>query len=129
MSKETVSQLENAIMEVCQSVGGTGVSFAELTRAIPGFEGDRGMINPEFYNIIFWHACSAEAIEALSNLLVSKKLIMRPTAFLIYMADGIVPNYPIARKQMQYKNVRWLPVVFDIATKKSKTIKQRGKLK
>ena len=91
------------------------VSMVELCREIPGFSGDL-----EWYintNTVIWSSVSKEAIQAMNELMKSQMIIPIITAPLVYMVDGAMLNYPIAKSQtVNYKTPRWMSVVF--STKK-----------
>lgn len=87
-------------------------TFAELSRDIPGFKGDLKMTLDGFETIILWVQLSADAIDALNDLLEEKSLFMIPTVPLTYLADGERLTYPVVKSPRRYREPRWLPVVF-----------------
>jgi hypothetical protein len=87
-------------------------TFANLDREIPGFAGELGMFTPDFPNVILWPAISAEAIQALSELLRNGEIVMQPASQLSYLIDGKRPSMPVALGPKLYKTERWFPVCF-----------------
>ena len=85
------------------------VSFAQMQKYIPGFEGEYSFGKGE-YNIWFWFNCSWEATIALKSLMGKGKIHIHPTEALVYYVDGLVPDVPIATSDRNYKEERWLPV-------------------
>jgi hypothetical protein len=72
------------------------VSFAELSRDIPGFKGDREITYESYSNIILWSEISETAINALKALLNDGSLFFRPTKYMTYLIDGTTLNLPLA---------------------------------
>jgi len=89
------------------------VSLAELTKRIPGFKGDMQWRLAKNENIIIWQGMSNEAIDAIESLLDEKKISIKPCHFLVYMCDGVVPNFPIVKRNYKYKTPHWLPVALN----------------
>jgi len=87
------------------------VSMVELCQEIEGFKGEL-----EWYvgsNTVIWSHCSIEAIEAMSNLTKEKKIMAVIVSPMVYLMDGAVPIYPIARSQTHnYAKPHWMPIVF-----------------
>ena len=92
------------------------VSFAELHQNIEGFKGDLTMQveSDTASNIVIWTGMSQEAILAVKSLMDDKLICYDSCAPFIYMVDGIIPDYPIATREMHYKNPRWAPVVINL---------------
>jgi hypothetical protein len=88
------------------------VSFAELSRSVEGFDGELGLILNDF-NICLWPHLSQAAVDALEELRLAKAIYPKPTSVLVYLADGAVPNMPIARGRRRYKRPHWAPLVFN----------------
>ncbi|OPX93100.1 MAG: hypothetical protein A4E59_02892 [Syntrophorhabdus sp. PtaB.Bin027] len=103
--------LKQKIGSFISSWGG-GVSFVELEQHIPGFRGDYS-IGFEDKNIWFWFHCSSESIDAIDELLKEGRISIKTTTPLVYIADGGMPNVPMAKGNRTYKTPRWLPVVFN----------------
>lgn len=100
--------IKQAIMERIEQLGGS-VSFAELA-TIDGFHGDF-MIGNEQYNVWWWFCVSAAAIDAISALAIEGKIKLKPCDPMVYLIDGRVPTYPVAKRVQRYKSPHWLPVV------------------
>jgi hypothetical protein len=90
------------------------VSFAELSRSVEGFDGELGLILNDF-NICLWPHLSQAAVDALEELRLAKAIYPKPTSVLVYLADGAVPNMPIARGRRRYKRPHWAPLVTPVA--------------
>lgn len=89
------------------------VSFAELSRAIPGFSGEHRFYNKAFKNVVLWDGISEEGINALKWLLSESKIFVKEADINVYLADGDWLNYlPVARFAKSYKTIHWLPIVF-----------------
>lgn len=101
------------------------VSFAELSREIPGFQGDHEMCDLNFPNVIVWPQVSPAGIIALKELLESEQLFMHAANPLVYAVDQMIPRMPLARGLKAYKSPRWLPVTF--CTKPHSTPRKRAK--
>jgi hypothetical protein len=85
------------------------VSFAELSRRFPECrEGDYALTLGE--NLILWAGLSQEASKALNALLENGVIHAKPCAMLIYLIDGAIPKYPVAKRNVPYKKPHWLPV-------------------
>lgn len=87
-----------------------GVSFVELSRDIPGFNGERTLKHATFENLFLWFDLSDEAINALLDLIKNDEVKVRVATPMIYYIDGMVPQLPIAKNLRGYKEPRWLPV-------------------
>lgn len=87
-------------------------SFVELKKAILGFSGDEVFCLYGYPNIVLWVGISQKAINALEELINDHQLYMQHSNPLIYMLDGKGLNLPIAKSIRNYKDKRWLPVVF-----------------
>ncbi len=108
------------------------VSFAELSRMIPGFQEEmaQGITKvfclSETPQLIIWINLSDEALEALDELRKSQKVFLNPCSPLVYMADGVILNFPVL-KRMPRKDVKkdyWVPYVLDIEPLPSKMRKK-----
>ena len=97
--------------QICKFIKNRGehVSFAELQRYIPGFEGEYAFGLGE-YNTWLWFTLSMEASNALKALMDEGKIFFHPASVLTYQVDGLMPNVPVAKKKRKYKSNRWIPV-------------------
>jgi hypothetical protein len=85
------------------------VTFAHLSE-IAGFEGGYSFDLEK--NLILWPRISREAIDALKQLLHDGAIhLHQPFAMFSYVVDGLIPNYPVAKRVQSYKVPHWLPVV------------------
>lgn len=105
--------MKQEILEYVKKYG--GVTFAELSRIIPGFKGDKSLSMPELSkrNIFIWDGVSDEAAQALVELLEKKEIKMGPCNPLLYVMDGVVPNMKVAKAFRFYKEPRWMPVILN----------------
>jgi hypothetical protein len=91
------------------------VSFAEFDQKITGFKGGDKMIlveSEKACNIVLWFGLTDQAVDAMEELRVNKKIHAVPASFLVYAADGVMPRLPLAKSARKYKEPHWLPVVF-----------------
>ena len=87
------------------------ISFAELSK-IDGFMGEpKCLFGRPDMNIYYWFGMSHDACDVMEELFEQEMLTMEPANLLVYMADGMVPDVPVAKKCHAYKSNRWLPVV------------------
>lgn len=94
-------------------------SFAELEYEFPDDFNRRdddgravsfGMLDQ---NVVFWAGLSDRMASTLIQMNDESRLHFWPTHFIVYFADGRVPNLPLAKNipTAGYKQERWLPVV------------------
>ena len=95
-----------------------GATFAELSKRIEGFEGDRSISADglEKKNIFLWFSISTEAIKAMTQLLKENRIAIVTSEFAhwFYLMDGVYPLYRIAKSRRHYKKPRWLPSTINI---------------
>ena len=106
-----VNAMKELILKACK-VG--SVSFAELSRKIPGFSGGKQDFGIHDKNIFFWVGMTPEACSAISELLRDGLIKMKPCQPIIYAFDGELLQMPVARQLRSYKEPRWQPVVFNL---------------
>jgi hypothetical protein len=107
------------------------VSFAEMSRHIPGFKGDCEMFLTGSHkaafsngNIVLWSGLSKEAIAAINSLVRHRKIRGVPAATrLVYMADGNMLRYPLVKRAGDYKTPHWLPMVYRLGPAPAAKIK------
>jgi hypothetical protein len=91
------------------------VTFKELSREIPGFKGNTHMSLGTESNVLLWHALSAEAYQALKELLNEDRIFFHPASLMAYEIDGGSPDLPTTDNPLKaggYKQPRWFPVCF-----------------
>ncbi len=94
------------------------VTFAELTRLIPDFKGDRAMFSKENESLLIWNGVADESIDAISSLIDSGDILMKTTTPFIYFIDGRVPRLKVAKSlKRKYKEKRWIPTILTIRKK------------
>ena len=110
MDKNTI---KDAIISMVKEKGG-GVAFAELER-IEGVGGGGIAIGNAEKNIFFWFNLTIEAADALLELCNERAVKIRETRVWVYLVDGIVPRYPVAKRiKRPYKDEHWVPVVLNL---------------
>lgn len=90
------------------------VSFVNLSDQIEGFKGELAMVGKGNPHLIFWWGVSQEGIDALSELMVEKRIKMKGTSHLTYLIDGCALTFPLVKRNIKYKTDHWCPVVFDV---------------
>ena len=106
------------------------VSFVELERMIPGFNGEdphRCFCFSEHPSLVIWLNLSDEALAALEELRKAKKVFLNPCSYLVYLVDGKTLSLPIP-KRMPKKDTKkdyWVPCVLD--TEPSKEMEKAAK--
>src|SRR5262245_65092617 len=108
----TTEQMADAIVEAVR-VRGYGVSFVELQDAI-GDE-SRGDLAWEIVpNVVIWSGMSEQFLDALK--LTRHRIEPTPTSRLVYLCDGAVLPYPLAKQLSKkgYKKPHWCPVAFNL---------------
>lgn len=104
---DTIQTIKTGIVAMLQEKG-NGLSFVNLS-AIPGFAGDTA-IELGSKNIFFWFHCSAEAVEAIAQLVDERVIEILSTSPLTYHADGQLPPYQLATSwKRSYVSPRWAP--------------------
>lgn len=77
------------------------VSFAELQRRYGDQAlGNRSIINRSDHNIILWPNLSDSLATAVLQLLEDKEIHLHPASLLTYLADGCVPQLPLAKRPL-----------------------------
>jgi len=80
--------MKQKILDAINEMGGRWVSFADLSRMVDGFKGDRELFIVD-YNLVIWSGMSQKATEAIKDLLFENKILKAtPTTWLTYLADG-----------------------------------------
>lgn len=95
------------------------VSFAEVNRRLDelglAHTGESALTSSELdaLNIVVWVNMSTEYVRAVSEVLRSGTVVLRPASFLSYLVDGEFPTLPIVTKEplRRYKEPHWLPAV------------------
>ena len=88
------------------------VSFVEILRLFPDEKGDLEMCFPNNPNIVLWGGVSEELANTLIQLLNDEVIHFHPASELTYLADGSIPQLPLAKGLHQYKTRHWFPVCF-----------------
>ena len=102
--------MKNKIIEYFKRNGGIGISFAELSKRIEGFNGEIAMTFSKKPNLVMWAGMSREAFDAMRELMEERKISITSTTQLVYLIDGMSLQLPIAKRFKDYKKEHWLPV-------------------
>lgn len=89
------------------------VSFAELCRNVPGFEG-KYVVGLQDEKIIFWNGMSLRAMTAMKELLADGSIRQKPTRSCFDFADAHV--LPKLVDNRPYKRPRGGPMLFSSTT-------------
>lgn len=93
-------------------------SFAEMMRIMEshGIEkkGDVVLSLPEFPNMILWGGISDEAADILQVVLVWPGIVLKPSSQLVYLIDGGLLRFPLAKRLHNYKKPHWLPITLSL---------------
>jgi hypothetical protein len=116
---QSPEQQDPKVVEMAEKIlkfveGYQPTTFVEIVRHL-GEEasGEYEFGFPNNPNIVLWSGVSMTFINAYE--LVKGNLMAEPTDALIYMMDGEVLDYPIA-KHFNYRRKHWLPVSLSIRT-------------
>lgn len=91
------------------------VTFAEIGRFLAGrVEGNITLHHPASPNLIIWEELNETIINAISELMQGKRIMMYPCQVSTYITDGARLRLPVARHKAQYKRPHWLPMYLDI---------------
>ena len=111
--------MKEAILRYTEEVGGS-VTFVELSRNIPGFEGEYAFEVKG--GRVFWSGVSDEGITALQELIKNDELVVKPVSPLAYFIDGRYLALPLGKTlKKPYKRPHWFPVVFSLPGQESIT--------
>lgn len=116
MKSEQKQEVKQAVLEYIKKR--SGVTYVEIEKVFDrmGFDwrGDTGMVCHHGKNILFWDGWTQEAFDILNELEKEKKIFKQSTLNIVYLADGKAFNLPIATDIKRYKELHWLPVVFNV---------------
>lgn len=117
-----MTQLADDIVNIVKSR--PGASFAEFQRILQdqGYETEGSWSIEIRPNMILWPNLSKELEEAIRECKEEKRihwhLLGDTEALLIHLADGRMPNFPIAKRAPKngYKDPHWVPIVWHIGS-------------
>ena len=98
--------------EILKCISKGGVSFVELSREVPGFNGDYQYGNS--HNWIYWSNISEEAAKTLKQLKDENIIDATPCEPLIYMIDGGYLPLPLVKSNRIYKKPHWMPMTWSL---------------
>lgn len=102
--------MKERILEYIKKINGN-VSFIELQDKFPQMVGEEDFGQPDF-NLLFWPNVTLDFIESINALIKEDKLMFSPCEPLLYMAEGVFINAPVAEKFKRYGRLHWYPMVF-----------------
>ena len=92
------------------------VTYAELQRRY-GDQAQGALAHTlENENLILWTGMSSLFADAMNLLQKNKAIHPHISGYLTYLVDGIIPNLPIAKRNISYKRPHWVPVVFRLGS-------------
>jgi hypothetical protein len=103
--------------EILDCISKGAVSFVELAREVPGFEGDLQLRLPQ-KNWVLWSGLSQEAVDALKELMDDNLITQTPCQPITYMVDGGWLDLPLVKTARSYKKPHWIPVTYSLAKQK-----------
>ena len=94
------------------------VTFVEIEEIFDecGFDykGEYAIRLGQYKNVYLWAGWSQEAIDLIRDIMIRKSLIVYECNFFIYLLEGKQPDWPIAKRRMDYKTERWIPSVLKV---------------
>lgn len=134
MEKEkTVKELALLIRDMVEEKKG-GVSFVEIEHLLSQhieIKGDH-CINPSHNDmIVFWACMSAKFTEVMIYAIGNQLIFPHQCSLIIYAVDGKLFDFPLAKKDINYKTEHWLPIVFYTYPSKARqeALKEQNKIK
>jgi hypothetical protein len=106
----SVPEWKQRVLDLCQDKGG-GVSFAEIAR-LPGAKGVHVVRAGDRENVIYWCDLQKALTKAIEELVAADQIIARGTSALVYLIDGCVLSFPLAKQKRSYRTLHWQPVTF-----------------
>lgn len=82
-----------------------------MQKQFPEIKGNEDFGQPSF-NLLFWPKVTMEFIEAINTLIMDDKIFFTRCEPLVYLADGIIFDFPVAKEFKRYESLRWYPMVF-----------------
>lgn len=109
--QKQIDAMADAILTYCRTK--PDVSFAELSRDIPGFNGEFAY-EVGSSHVLLWSGLSLEAGKAAHQLFKDGLIDYDPCHPLAYHIDGAVLNLPLVRGVREHKTDHWLPVLINV---------------
>ena len=111
-----ISKIKNEIMDYLRKRG-NDVTFVELSKNIPGFNGEyEYWANKEYGKVAIWTDMSDEAVKALLELNREWKIFLCPVSVIRYILEGLGLTLPIATDFLNqaYETPHWSPTVVGV---------------
>ncbi len=95
------------------------VSFAELEKAFPVYFGGNTALCYPNPTIIIWTGFTDEGYNVFNSLISEKRVYLHGCKTflggvpLVYLTDGKILRFPLAKSIRVYKKERWLPCVLN----------------
>jgi hypothetical protein len=92
-----------------------GISFAQIENMFDDndidYNGDHIIGSSKYKKIYYWLNMSDDFSSAIIELRKEDNIEFSECNVIIYLADGKIIKYPLARKAIQYEEPHWLPVI------------------
>jgi hypothetical protein len=105
------------------------MSFAELAGRWPEHfrDGPYLLPWPKLENVFIWVGLTEDALRLIEELLNEGLAELGSTSYLVYVADGMMPTQPIAKRFRSYKAPHWVPSVLLLPGVDRRSRKHPGK--
>lgn len=109
---ETVETIKEEMMKIVEKYKACTMVEIEnhLSRQGISYQGEYAINHPHYENISLWYQWNYETAQAFKELIKEGKIGFKGCDVLLYLIDGKCYRVPIAKKPMNYKKERWLPV-------------------
>ena len=112
MTKTTMSTAAESLLDYVRKRD--YVSLHQATQVLAQHietKGDLALELRGYKNVMLWAGWSQQALDALNGLLAARLVHWQSTSSLVYLADGCLLKYPVAKSLKSFKSPRWFPVV------------------
>jgi hypothetical protein len=114
MAEYETASLKDRVMAYIEATD--YVSYAELANRFSEFKDGEFAISLR-QNLILWVNMTEDAVQAIDELRAEKRITVNPSSLLVYLADGMSLNMPIAKRVRDYKKPHWVPTTLRPAAK------------
>ena len=92
-----------------------GITFIEIENMFDDNKIDykgNSVVGPSRYkNIYYWINISDEFSDAIIELKEENKIKLSVCNVVVYLVDGKIIRFPLAKKPIQYEDPHWLPII------------------
>lgn len=92
------------------------VSYAELQWLFEqngyDYKGDVMACSDQNEHVVFWSGWNKDTFDMMGELIHEGLIHREPISTLTYLIDGAAMNFPIVKRNTDYKTDHWLPTVF-----------------